>query len=222
VKDLQFFNIGDHDEPYKLAGDGIRQRDNMVKVLKAKERQSDYKTAFNSLAEETAYTWFNRLIAIRFMEVNGYLPSGLRVLSSGSDKLEPELVSRPFESGFAFTQAEKDKVSQWKDENSAADLFSFLFIKQCNELNAILPELFETINDYTELLINLNYTDREGVVHKLITDIPEDDFKEAVEIIGWLYQYYNSELNEIVYDGSLARMPDIKRIVACSNYDLYT
>ena len=200
VKDLQFFYIGDDAEPYGISGEAIHQRKKLVEVIKNKQKQSDYKPAFDSLVEETAYTWFNRLIAIRFMEVNEYLPSKLRVLSSGSDKLEPELVAKPFESGFAFTDAEKNKITKWKDENNASALFTFLFIRQCNELNAVLPDLFEKINDCTELLINLNYTDRGGVVHKLISNIPEADFKETVEIIGWLYQYYNTEPKKAVDD----------------------
>ncbi|GBU28967.1 restriction endonuclease [Treponema sp. R8-4-B8] len=193
LKDLLFFDIGNDNEPYAIAGEAIKQREKLIAALRKREKLSDYKTAFDSLVEETAYTWFNRLIAIRFMEVNQYLPSNLRVLSSGGEKKEPELVSKPFDSGFKFSDAEISKITKWKEENNAAELFIFLFIKQCNELNAVLPELFEKINDYTELLINLNYTDPAGVVRKLITDIPEDDFKEAVEIIGWLYQYYNTE-----------------------------
>jgi hypothetical protein len=204
VKDLQFFDIGNDNEPYIISSETIEQRKKLVAALKKKEKLcgakqlSDYKTAFDSLVEETAYTWFNRLIAIRFMEVNQYLPSNLRVLSSGGDKLEPELVSKPFDSGFKFSDTEKAKILKWKDDNNATELFTILFIKQCNELNVVLPELFEKINDYTELLINLNYTDPAGVVRRLITDIPEDDFKEAVEIIGWLYQYYNTEPKAVV------------------------
>jgi len=221
VKDLQFFDIGNDNEPYAISGEAIEQRKKLIAALKKREKQSDYKTAFDSMLEETAYTWFNRLIAIRFMEVNQYLPSGLRVLSSGGDKLEPELVSKPFDSGFKFSDTEKARVLKWKDNNNAAELFAFLFIRQCNELNAILPELFEKINDYTELLINLNYTDPAGAVHRLITDIPEDDFKEAVEIIGWLYQYYNTELNELVYDRSLARSPIPKELLPAAT-TIYT
>jgi len=221
VKDLQFFDIGNDNEPYAISGEAIEQRKKLIAALGKRGKQSDYKTAFDSMVEETAYTWFNRLIAIRFMEVNQYLPSGLRVLSSGGDKLEPELVSKPFDSGFKFSDAEKSKITKWKDNNNAAKLFTFLFIRQCNELSAILPELFEKINDYTELLINLNYTDPAGAVHRLITDIPEDDFKEAVEIIGWLYQYYNTELNELVYDGSLARSPIPKELLPAAT-TIYT
>jgi type II restriction/modification system DNA methylase subunit YeeA len=193
LKDLLFFDIGNDNEPYAISGEAIEQRKKLIAALEKRVKLSDYKTAFDSMAEETAYTWFNRLIAIRFMEVNQYLPSNLRVLSSSGNKLEPELVSKPFDSGFKFSDAEKTKITKWKEDNNAAELFTFLFIKQCNELNAVLPELFEKLNDYSELLINLNYTDSAGVVRRLITDIPEDDFKEAVEIIGWLYQYYNTE-----------------------------
>jgi len=198
LKDLLFFDIGNENEPYAISGEAIEQRKKLIDALNKREKLSDYKTAFNSLVEETTYTWFNRLIAIRFMEVNQYLPSNLRVLSSGNDKWEPERVSKPFDSGFKFSEAEKAKITKWKDNNKADGLFTFLFIRQCNELNAVLPELFEKLNDYTELLINLNYTDPAGVVRRLITDIPENDFREAVEIIGWLYQYYNTEPKAVV------------------------
>jgi len=193
LKDLLFFDIGNDNEPYQISGEAIEQRKKLIDALKKREKLSNYEKAFDSMVEETAYTWFNRLIAIRFMEINQYLPSNLRVLSSGGDKLEPELVSKPFDGGFKFTDTEKTKITKWKEDNNATELFTFLFIRQCNELNVVLPELFEKLNDYTELLINLNYTDPSGIVHRLITDIPENDFKEAVEIIGWLYQYYNTE-----------------------------
>ena len=156
------------------------------------------------MIEETAYTWFNRLIAIRFMEVNDYLPSGVRVLSSETEgKNEPDMVTNPFDTDLDFTEAERSAVVQFKTENQLDRLFRMLFIKQCNKLNEILPELFEKTEDYTELLLNISFTDAEGVVAKLVSDIEEDDFnveKEGqIEIIGWLYQYYNSEPKDEVF-----------------------
>ncbi|GIO67469.1 BREX-1 system adenine-specific DNA-methyltransferase PglX [Paenibacillus cookii] len=197
TKDVQFFDIGAM-EPYSITGVEIAQRKQLVDLIQKKEKQSDYKTAYNSVIEEVAYTWFNRLIAVRFMEVNDYLPSRIRVLSSeSSSKIEPDLVTSPFDADLDYTPFEKDRIIQLKNENKLDELFRMLFIKQCNALNAILPELFEKTNDYTEILMNVSFTDKDGVVYRLVHDIPEDDFnveKEGqVEIIGWLYQYYNTE-----------------------------
>lgn len=147
--------------------------------------------------ESVAYTWFNRLIATRFMEVNDYLPSHIRVLSSESGKMEPDLVTTPFDVDLTFTDKEKQDIVQLKNENHLDECFRLLFIKQCNALNEILPALFEKTADYTELLLNISAIDKEGVVSHLVNDIAEDDFNiekgGQVEIIGWLYQYYNTE-----------------------------
>ncbi len=147
--------------------------------------------------ESVAYTWFNRLIATRFMEVNDYLPSHIRVLSSESGKMEPDLVTTPFDVDLTFTDKEKQDIVQLKNENHLDECFRLLFIKQCNALNEILPTLFEKTADYTELLLNISVIDKEGVVSHLVNDIAEDDFNiekgGQVEIIGWLYQYYNTE-----------------------------
>ena len=197
TKDVQFFDIGTK-EPYSITGVEIWQRRTLVEAIQKKERQYDYKTAYKGVIEEVAYTWFNRLIAVRFMEVNDYLPSRVRVLSSeSSTKNEPDLVTSPFDSDLKYTPYEKDCIMQLKNDNKLNELFRMLFIKQCNALNAILPELFEKTNDYTELLMNVSFTDKDGVVYHLVHDISEDDFnveKEGqVEIIGWMYQYYNTE-----------------------------
>ncbi|MFA7078707.1 MAG: BREX-1 system adenine-specific DNA-methyltransferase PglX [Syntrophomonas sp.] len=200
TKDVQFFDIGTK-EPYSITGVEIWQRRTLVEAIQKKERQYDYKTAYKGVIEEVAYTWFNRLIAVRFMEVNDYLPSRVRVLSSeSSTKNEPDLVTSPFDTDLNYTPYEKDRIMQLKNDNQLHELFRMLFIKQCNALNAILPELFEKTNDYTELLMNVSFTDKDGLVYHLVHDIPEDDFnveKEGqVEIIGWLYQYYNTELKD--------------------------
>ena len=194
--DAQFYDIGAA-EPYLVAGEAIKQRRQLVEVIRDKEKDSDYRTAYQYVMEEVAYTWFNRLIAVRFMEVNDYLPSHLRVLSSESGKVEPDLVTTPFDAELSFTAEEEAQIIQWKQDNKLDELFRFLFIKQCNALNEILPGLFEKTTDYTEVLLNLSVVDQEGVVYKLTHDIPENDFNVEqggqVEIIGWLYQYYNTE-----------------------------
>ena len=201
TSDLQLFDIGTKDYA-EVKGERISQRNSLVSAIKAKAEELDnYKAAFEYIVEEVAYTWFNRMIAIRFMEVNGYLP--IRVLSSESGKHEPDIVTTPFEAGLEFTDEEENRIYELRDNNKPEDLFRMLFIRECNHLHDILPELFEATNDYTELLLSLSYTDKDGVVYHLVNDIPEDDFnieKEGqVEIIGWMYQYYNTELKDKVF-----------------------
>lgn len=192
----QFFDIGTA-EPYSISGEAVRQRDKLIEVIQQKKKDTDYKTAYQYVIEEVAYTWFNRLIAIRFMEVNDYLPSHIRVLSSESGKLEPDLVTTPFDAELPFTAEEEAQIFQLKQDNKLDEVFRILFLKQCNALNEILPALFEKTKNYTELLLSLSVIDQDGVVYHLIHDIPEDDFNiergGQVEIIGWLYQYYNTE-----------------------------
>ena len=213
TSDLKFFDIGTKDYA-EVSGKELRQREALVHVIKNKEESLlDYKEAFHCIIEEVAYTWFNRLIAIRFMEVNEYLLSGLRVLSSENKaKKEPDFVTSPFDTDLEFTLYEQDRIIQLKDENKLDELFRMLFIKQCNKLHEILPELFEKTDDYSELLLSISFTDEDGIVYKLVHDIDEDDFnvkKEGqVEIIGWMYQYYISKKHDEIiniYKGTIKK-----------------
>ena len=205
TREAEFYDFG-ATEPYLVAGEAIKQRRQLVSAIREKEVDTDYATAYQYIMEEVAYTWFNRLIAVRFMEVNDYLPSHLRVLSSESGKVEPDLVTTPFDAELPFTAEEEAQIIQWKQDNKLDELFRFLFIKQCNALNEILPGLFEKTTDYTEVLLNLSVVDQEGVVYKLTHDIPEKDFNieqgGQVEIIGWLYQYYNTEPKKAAFEKS--------------------
>lgn len=197
TKDAQFFDIG-LKEPAIVTGDAIAQRNNLVAVIREKAKDISYPEAFSRIMEETAYTWFNRLIAIRFMEVNDYLSA--RVLSSKTpEKIEPDLVTSPFDSDLTFSEDESRQIVDWKMNNQTDDLFRMLFLKECNALNEPLPMLFEKIADYTELLLTLSISDRDGVVLHLVHDVPEDDFRDQVQIIGWLYQYYNTEPKDKVF-----------------------
>ena len=210
TSDLEFYDIGTKDYA-EVSGKEIKQRNALVNAIRKKEKDNgDYKSAFGYVVEEVTYTWFNRLIAIRFMEVNDYLPSGVRVLSSENKaKKEPDLVTTPFDTDLEFTSDEQDKIIKLKDDNKLDELFRMLFIKQCNKLHDVLPELFEKTDDYSELLLTVSFTDSDGVLYHLVHDIDEDDFnveKEGqVQIIGWLYQYYNTELNAVVYDGNMSK-----------------
>lgn len=161
---------------------------------------------FEAVVEEVAYTWFNRICAIRFMEVNDYMyPVRVRVLSSEKEgKNEPDVVTMAPEIDWDFTDKEREEIIDAKMNNRLDDLFRMLFIKQCNLLHEVLPGLFEETEDYTEMLLNISFTNEADVIRMLVDGIDEKDFnittvdedgKAAgqVEIIGWLYQYYNTE-----------------------------
>lgn len=199
----QYFDIGTR-EPYAIRGVHIAQRRSLAEAIKKKAQESDYLTAYNSIIEEVAYTWFNRFIAVRFMEVNDYLPCKIRVLSAVDGRQEPDIVQNPFDAKLDYTSAEEELISQHQMNNEGDKLFNMLFVKVCNDLSKVLPQLFEAEQDYTELLLNISYTDQDGLIYKLVHDIPEDNFDVnavdeegkpvgQVEIIGWLYQYYNTE-----------------------------
>ena len=169
---------------------------------------------FEAVVEEVAYTWFNRICAIRFMEVNDYLPNRVRVLSSEKEgKMEPDLVTQAPDVDLDLTAQEKEEIINWKMSGTSEDtdkLFGKLFLKQCHQLHDILPGLFEADSDYMELLFGISYTNKDDVIYMLVnseTGIPEADFNVTtldeegnptgqVEIIGWLYQYYNTELKD--------------------------
>lgn len=224
TNDVYFFDIGTKNYS-EVSGIEIKQRDALAKAIKTRERSfKNYKEAFDNVVEEVAYTWFNRLIAIRFMEVNDYLPSGIRVLSSENKaKNEPDFVTTPFDTDLEFTPYEQDRIIQLKDENKLDELFRMLFIKQCNKFHEILPELFEKTADYSELLLTISFTDKDGIVYRLVHDIDEKDFdietvdengkrNGQVEIIGWMYQYYISKRHEEVIDplyGKTVKKADI-------------
>ena len=152
---------------------------------------------YNQVIEEVAYTWFNRFIALRFMEVNGYLPSHIRVFTDEFDYLNPELLQEAI--NLQFENMDFEKVYELKEKSNDEELFKYLLILQCNDLNQYLPEMFQKINDYTELLLPDNLLRKDSIIDKMITEIPNQDWTEQVEIIGWLYQYYNEELKDKVF-----------------------
>ncbi|MDT2868572.1 MULTISPECIES: BREX-1 system adenine-specific DNA-methyltransferase PglX [Lactococcus] len=193
----------------RFSGKEVASRAKLVTEFQKREIQGQkYELAFETLIEEVAYTWFNRIIAIRFMEVNDYLPDRLRVLSSEtSGKKEPDVITALLDTGLyeALDHESKERVTELLTDGSADavdELYQLVFIKQCNSLNAQLPDLFERIEDYTELLITISYIDENGVIASLLT-IPESDFdvrqEGQIEIIGWMYQYYNTEPKDKVF-----------------------
>lgn len=169
----------------------IAQRRSLVSRIKEK--------GFDGVIEEVAYTWFNRFIALRFMEVNEYLPTGVKVLSSiEPGKKEPDIIKEALNIDLDL---DRELVYMLQDANDTETLYRYLLVKQCNALKEILPGLFEKIEDYTEILLPSNLLAEGSVIRQLVDDISEEDFKDQVEIIGWMYQYYISEKKDEVFKG---------------------
>ena len=198
TSEIQYFDMGTA-TPLTVAGTAVRTRKKLTERL-LQDRERDYGTAYQDLIETMASTWFNRLIAIRYMEVNDYFPDHMRVLSSDvPDKVDPDLVSTPFESDLEFTPDEEQQILDWKDHNQNDALFNFLLRKRCHEIGRWMPDFFEGDDDVSDYFLQFSYIDPNGVVSHLIHDIPEEDFQDQVQIIGWLYQYYNSEWKDEVF-----------------------
>lgn len=182
-----------------LSGTEKRQRQALIRRIKEK--------GYEQVMEEVAYAWFNRFAALRFMEVNGYLPSHIRVFTDDEGRFRPQILSEAIH--LELDGLNMEKVYQLKDANQEEELFKYLLIVQCNALNSILPGIFQKIEDFTELLLP-DYLLREGsVIEQMVTLIPEEDWKDQVQIIGWLYQYYNTEPKDKVF-------ADLKRNVKIS------
>ena len=173
----------------RISNDEAKYRERLAELIT--------KDGYDNVVEQVAYTWFNRLIAIRYMEVNDFLPTHVRVLSSNNpEKTEPDLVSQCLTVNLGLSDSERGMISELRDTDRLDELFSKMFIFECRSLNRILPELFTLTKPYENMLLNLSYTSPDSVVRSLVDDITEDDFKDAVQIIGWMYQYYNSELKD--------------------------
>lgn len=198
TSEIQYFDMGTA-TPLTVEGTAVRTRKKLTERL-LQDRERDYRTAYQDLIETMASTWFNRLIAIRYMEVNDYFPDHMRVLSSDvPDKVDPDLVSTPFESDLEFMPDEEQQILDWKDHNQNDALFNFLLRKRCHEIGQWMPDFFEGDDDVSDYFLQFSYIDPNGIVSHLIHDIPEEDFQDQVQIIGWLYQYYNSEWKDEVF-----------------------
>ena len=152
---------------------------------------------YEQVMEEVAYTWFNRFSALRFMEVNGFLPTRVRVFTDENNAFKPQILTEAIH--MELDGLDMEKVYAYKEANDDDALYKYLLITQCNALNSVLPGMFQRIADYTELLFPDNLLREGSVVQQMVTLIPEDDWKDAVQIIGWLYQYYNSEKKDDVF-----------------------
>lgn len=166
-----------------------KQRAALIEQIKEK--------GYEQVMEEVAYTWFNRFSALRFMEVNGYLPSRVRVFTDENNSFKPQILIEAIH--MELDGLDMEKVYAYKEANDDDELYKYLLITQCNALNSLLPGMFQRLSDYTELLFPDNLLREGSVVHQMIELIDEEDWKDAVQIIGWLYQYYNSEKKDDVF-----------------------
>ena len=185
VGNLNDDSVGGH----LLSSTEKKQRGALIAQIKEK--------GYEQVMEEVAYTWFNRFSALRFMEVNGYLPSHVRVFTDEENNFKPQIISEAIH--LELDGLDMEKVYAYKEANDNDELYKYLLITQCNALNSVLPGMFQKIADYTELLFPDNLLREGSVIQQMIELIPEDDWKDAVQIIGWLYQYYNSEKKDDVF-----------------------
>lgn len=181
-----------------LSAEEKSQRRELVRQIESK--------GYTRVMEEVAYTWFNRFIALRFMEVNNYLPSHMRVFSDGNGAFKPEILSDALH--VDLPGLDTAKVAEYIEANDTETLYRYLLLTQCNALNDSLPMMFERMGGYTEMLLPNNILKPDGVLGRMVADIPEDDWRDAVQIIGWLYQYYNDERKNAViniYKGTVKK-----------------
>ena len=169
-----------------LTAEEKSQRQELIKQIQEK--------GYKQVMEEVAYTWFNRFIALRFMEVNNYLPSHIRVFSDASGAFKPEILNDVLH--LDLPGLDSGKVAEYIESNGTEALYRYLLLTQCNALNSALPVMFERMGGYTEMLLPNNILRQDSVLGHMVSDIPEEDWQDAVQIIGWLYQYYNTELKD--------------------------
>ena len=166
-----------------LTAEEKSQRQELIKQIREK--------GYKQVMEEVAYTWFNRFIALRFMEVNNYLPSHIRVFSDSTGAFQPEILNDALH--LDLPGLDSGKVAAYLGRSDTELLYRYLLLTQCNALNEALPVMFERMGGYTEMLLPNNILKQDGVLGRMVSDIPEEDWQHAVQIIGWLYQFYNTE-----------------------------
>lgn len=190
ISDVEIGNPNDDSVGgHLLSSTEKKQRAALIEQIKEK--------GYDQVMEEVAYTWFNRFSALRFMEVNGYLPTRVRVFTDENNSFKPQILTEAIH--MELDGLDMEKVYTYKEANDDDELYKYLLITQCNALGRVLPGMFQKISDYTELLFPDNLLREGSVVHQMIELIDEEDWKNAVQIIGWLYQYYNSEKKDDVF-----------------------
>ena len=178
-----------------LSSEEKNQRAELISLIKQK--------GYEQVMEEAAYTWFNRFIALRFMEVNGYLPTKVRVFTDENSEFKPQILKEAMT--VELEGIDREKILGLIEKQDNEELFKYLIIAQCNALSSGLPGMFETISNWTELLFPANLLKADSVIGQMITTIPEEDWTDQVQIIGWMYQYYNTELFDEIYDGDMSK-----------------
>ncbi len=178
-----------------LTSDEKQQRQQLIEQIRRK--------GYAQVMEEAAYTWFNRFIALRFMEVNGFLPSKVRLFTDENGAFKPEIMKEAMT--VEIDGLDRAKVLDLLDKQNNEELYKYLLITQCNALNQGLPYMFEKISNWTELLFPANLLRPDSVVGQMVSEIPEEDWQDAVQIIGWLYQYYITDLFNNIYDGNMSK-----------------
>ena len=198
------YGITEESEQWSVSGEqwsADSANGKVFSVMEKKQRQAliteIIDKGYKQVMEEVAYTWFNRFCALRFMEVNGYIPSHVRVFTDEENNFKPQIITEAIH--LELDGLDMEKVYELKDAEKTEELYKYLLIVQCNALNKILPGMFQRLSDYTELLLPDNLLREGSVIQQMIELIPEDDWKDAVQIIGWLYQYYNSEKKDDVF-----------------------
>lgn len=179
-----------------LTADERRQRADLIRRLGPVDAPG-YKETYENLVDQAAYTWFNRLIAIRFMELNDRLPSHVRMLSAADGAFRPQVLREAL--GVPIEGLDAAQVSELLQASDDEALFRCLFLAQCRELAACLPDVFEPVGAAMELLLPEGLLRQGSVMQRLVDDIPEEDWREGVEIVGWMYQYYVSERKDEVF-----------------------
>lgn len=198
-------------DQYEITVDADANVDSVRGKLLTKDEKSQRAKAIekvkvkgvDQVIEEVAYTWFNRFSALRFMEVNNYLPTRIRVFTDENNAFKPQILTEAIH--MELDGLDMEKVYDLKEMNNNDELFKYLIITQCNALSKILPGMFQKIADYTELLFPDNLLREGSVIEQMIKLIPEDNWTDQVQIIGWLYEAYNTERNELVYTGSMSK-----------------
>ena len=173
-----------------------KEKKTILEGQKKQNEQEALSQAFHHVIEEVAYTWFNRFIALRFMEVNNYLPQKVKVFTNEENEFKPEILKEAIH--LEMDGLDKEKVSKFMDENKEEELYKYLLLTLCNDMNQYLPEMFTSISDYKTLLFPDHLLREGSILDRLVKDIQEEDWTNQVQIIGWLYQYYNSELKDLV------------------------
>ena len=189
-----------------LTPDEKSQRNSLIKKIKS--------VGYQEAMEEAAYTWFNRFTALRYMEVNGYLPSHVRVFTDESNNFKPQIIDEAIH--LDIEGLDMDKVYTYKEANDTEELYKYLLIIQCNAFGEILPGMFSGITDFTILLFPDNILREGSVLDQMISVIPEEDWKDQVQIIGWLYQYYNSEKKDSAFEAMKKKVKVSKENIAAA------